>query len=71
MFVAVEEKADTRSGRTLLGGRGLNLLLKWTLGVIPRCARAMEKRGKGTEPLVIHLRSGGWGEAAVDSGSSV
>ena len=26
MFVAVEEKADAKSGRTLLGGRGLCLL---------------------------------------------
>lgn len=70
--VAVEEKADTRSGRTLkVGGERPELVVKVDPGCDSPVRTCHGEERKGTEPLVIHLRSGGWGEAAVDSGSSV
>ena len=71
MFVVVEEKADSRSGRTLLRGRGLYLLSE----ADPVCSSPVHMwRGEEREghqafggPLEVR-RLGG---AAVDSGSSL
>ena len=53
MFVAVEEKADAKSGRTLLGGRGL-------------CRLSKADAGCDSPVHMCHGREGEWDRAFED-----